>query len=242
MPPAAPSPDPSRKRGRGKGLLFPTLMTLLMLAVLLGLGTWQVRRLQWKEAILAQIADAEAAPPIPLPASPEPFTKVAVTGHLRGDLSAQYAVEVRDTREGPQIGTFLVQPLERPNQPPLLVERGWVPQKRVTPIAQPQGQTTIVGYIHEAETPGLFSAKDDPAARVFYTLDPAAIGASLGLPRVAPFILIALGPAPPELWPDPARHLPRPPNNHLSYAITWYGLAGALVVIFVVWARRTLRA
>ena len=39
-------------------------------------------------------------------------------------------------------------------------------------------------------------------------------------------------------WPDPARHLPRPPNNHLSYAITWYGLAVALLAIFIVWARK----
>ena len=223
-------------------LLFPGLMTATMLFVLLGLGTWQVRRLHWKEAILAQLAQAEAAPPVRLTATPEPYTKVAVTGHLRADLSAQYAVEVRDTREGPEMGTFLVQPLERANELPLLVERGWVPQKRRTPIAQPDGQTTVVGYIHAAEIPGLFSAKDDPAARIFYTLDPAAIGASLGLPHVAPFILIALGPAPPQLWPDPAKHLPQPPNNHLSYAITWYGLAAALVVIFLVWARRTLRA
>jgi surfeit locus 1 family protein len=140
------------------------------------------------------------------------------------------------------MGTFLVQPLERPDGPPLLVERGWVPQKRSAPIAQPAGETTVVGYIHDAETPGMFSAKDDPAARVFYTLDPAAIGSALGLPHVAPFVLIALGPAPAELWPDPAEHLPQPPNNHLSYAITWYGLAVALVVIFVVWAQRTLRA
>ncbi len=242
MPHATPSPDPSRVAGGGRKLLLPGLMTLVMLAVLLSLGTWQVRRLHWKEAILAQIAHAEAAPPIPLQAVPEPYTKVAVTGRLRADLSAQYAVEVRDTREGPQMGTFLVQPLERPDGPPLLVERGWVPQKRTTPISQPPGETTITGYIHEAETPGLFSAKDDPAARIFYTLDPAAIGASLGLPHVAPFILIALGPAPPELWPDPAKHLPQPPNNHLSYAITWYGLAVALVVIFLVWARRTLSA
>jgi surfeit locus 1 family protein len=217
-------------------------MTAAMLVVLLGLGTWQVRRLHWKEAILAQLAQAEAAPPVPLTATPEPYTKVAVTGHLRADLSAQYAVEVRDTRNGPEMGTFLVQPLEHPGEPPLLVERGWVPQKRSAPISQPDGQTTVTGYIHAAETPGLFSAKDDPAARIFYTLDPAAIGTSLGLPHVAPFILIALGPAPPELWPDPAKHLPQPPNNHLSYAITWYGLAVALVVIFLVWARRTLRA
>jgi surfeit locus 1 family protein len=223
-------------------LLAPGLTTLVMLAVLLCLGTWQVHRLHWKLAILAQLARAEAAPPIPLPANPEPYTKVAVTGTLRADLSASYGADVRDTRNGPQLGSFLIQPLERPDAPPVLVERGWIPQKRRFPIAQPQGVVTIAGFIHPADTPSWFSAKDDPVTRSFYTLDPQAIGAALGLHDVAPFILIALGPPPPELWPAPAQHLPQPPNNHLSYAITWYGLAVALVVIFVLWARRTLRA
>ena len=59
---------------------------------------------------------------------------------------------------------------------------------------------------------------------------------------MAPFTLIAMGPAPREGFPDPAKHLPQPPNNHLSYAITWYGLAVALVVIFVLWARKVLTA
>jgi surfeit locus 1 family protein len=219
-------------------LVLPGLMTLAMFCVLLSLGTWQVHRLHWKEAILAQIARAEADPPVPLQAVPDPFTKVAVTGHLRADLSAHYAVDVRDLPNGPQIGTYLIQPLERADAPPLLVERGWVPQLPSAPIAQPGGETTITGYIHA----GLFTPKDDPAARTFYTLNPAAIGASLGLRHVAPFILVALGPPPPQLWPDPAKHLPRPPNNHLYYALTWYGLAVELVVMFVLWARRKLRA
>jgi len=217
-------------------------MTLAMLAILLGLGTWQIYRLHWKEGILAQIARAEAAPPVPLRGDPTPFTKVAVTGRLRSDLSASYGVDVRDTRQGPTMGNFLIQLLERPGQAPLLVDRGWVPQNRNAPILQPQGDTTIVGFIHEPAKPGMFSAADDPATRTFYTLDPEKIGASLGLPHVAPFVLIAMGPAPPQLWPAPAQHLPRPPNNHLNYAITWYGLALSLVVMFAIWARRTLRA
>lgn len=223
-------------------LLGPGLMTLVMVAILIGLGTWQIHRLHWKEGILAEIAKAEAAPAVPLSGDPGPFTKVSVTGTLRADLTATYAVEVRDTRYGQVLGTYLIQPLERPGQPPLLVDRGWVPEKRPTPLFQPQGPTTIVGYVHAAETPGMFSAGDDPATRTFYTLDPKAIGASLGLPQVAPFILVALGPAPPQGWPDPAKHLPRPPNNHLNYAITWYSLAVTLVVIFVKWARGTLLA
>jgi len=222
-------------------LLGPGLIALAMFAILIGLGTWQIYREHWKEGILARIARAESAPPVPLHGDPTPFTKVAVTGRLRADLSASYGDDVRDTRQGLTMGTFLIQPLERPGQPPLLVDRGWVPQNRTAPIAQPQGDTTVVGYIHAPEKPGMFSAGDDAATRTFYTLDPEKIGASLGLPRVAPFILIAMGPAPPQHWPDPARHLPRPPNNHLNYAITWYSLALTLVVMFVIRARKALR-
>jgi surfeit locus 1 family protein len=230
-------------------------MTVVMLGVLLGLGTWQVKRLAWKEAILAQIARAEAAPPVPLPAAPDlavpapptpapptpaPFTKIAVTGTLLHDKIALFGAEVRDTRAGPDLGTYLIEPLQRDGAPPLLVDRGWVPLKRTSPVALPRGAVTIAGYVHQADKPGMFSAHDDVPGRHFYTLDPAAIGAALGLDRVAPFILIALGPPPSEGVPIPAEHLPRPPNNHLAYAITWYGLAAALVVVFAVWARKAM--
>ena len=94
-------------------LLWPGVMTLAMLAVLLGLGTWQVERLHWKQDVLAQIARAEAAPAVPLPAEPEPYAKVRVTGRLRDDLSASYGAEVRDTPTGTQLGTQLIEPLER---------------------------------------------------------------------------------------------------------------------------------
>jgi surfeit locus 1 family protein len=243
---------PPVRRSFVRKLIGPALMTAVMFVILLGLGTWQVRRLAWKEAILVQIARAEAAPPIPLPAAsdgavadpaiPAPFTKVAVTGTLLHDKAALFGAEVRDTRTGPDLGALLIEPLRRDGAPPLLVDRGWVPMKRSAPVAMPQGPVTIAGYVHPADKAGLFSARDDVAGRHFYTLDPAAIGAALGLGRVAPFILIALGPAAApgaEIdLPIPAEHLPQPPNNHLAYAITWYGLAGALLVIFTIWARK----
>jgi surfeit locus 1 family protein len=222
-------------------LLGPGLMTLAMLAVLTGLGTWQVHRLHWKQEILAQVARAEAAPPIALPESPAPYTKVKATGTLRDDLSATYGAEVRDTRRGPQLGAQLIVPMERPGKLPVLVDRGWVPLTRNMPIEQPEGEVTVQGFIRAPDHPGLFSAADDTATRQFFTLDPAKIGAALGLRKVAPFTLVEMGDAPPEHWPDPARHLPRPPNNHLSYAITWYGLAFALVVMFSLWARKALK-
>lgn len=228
--------------GRLRQLLWPGVMATAMLAVLLGLGTWQVERLHWKRGLLAQIARAEAAPAAPIQAEPEPFTKVRLTGRLRSDLSASYSAEVRDTSAGPQLGTRLIVPLERNDGETILVDRGWVPESRPRAIALPNGEVTVEGYVRPGDTAGLFSATDNHATRQFYTLDPGAIGAALGLPRVASFVLVAMGTAPPERYPDPARHLPQPPNNHLSYAITWYGLAVALVVIFVLWARKVLIA
>lgn len=226
---------------RLRRLLWPGTMTLAMLAVLLGLGNWQIRRLHWKEGLLAQIARAEASPAVPLPTEPEPFTKVQVSGHLRADLAASYGAEVRDTPAGTLLGTQLLEPLERDEGEPILVDRGWVPDKRPQPIAQPEGDVTLEGYVRPSDSPRLFSASDSVAGRRFYTLDASAIGAALGLRQVAPFFLVVMGPPPPELYPDPVRHLPRPPNNHLSYALSWYGMAVALVVIFGLWARKVLR-
>lgn len=219
-------------------LLWPAVMTIAMLIVLIGLGTWQVQRLHWKEDILARIAHAEASAPIPLGSNPSPFTKVEAEGRLRGDLTVLFGAEVRETPTGPKMGAHLIEPLEREGAPPLLVDRGWVPLAPNGPLDLPAEPVHLTGFVHPAEAPGWFSATDNQAERHFYTLDPAAIGAALGLKDVEPFVLVVLGPKPATLWPEPARHLPQPPNNHLSYVITWYGLAAALVVIFTIYARK----
>ena len=222
-------------------LAVPALSSAVMLAVLLGLGTWQVHRLAWKTALLAQIDRAEQLPAVALSPNPQPFAKVSVTGTMRDDLSANYGAEVRDTPQGTRIGAQLLVPLERPGEPPIMVDRGWVPKDLAQGLAPDAGQVTVDGYVRAPDHPGMFSATDNLPMRQFYTLDPATIGAALGLPAVAPFTLVALGPPPPQLYPDPARHLPRPPNDHLSYAITWYGLAATLVVIFAIYARKVIR-
>jgi surfeit locus 1 family protein len=216
-------------------------MTFVMFLILLGLGTWQVRRLAWKENILAEIARAEAAPAVPLGPHPPPFAKVSATGRFREDLAAFYGVEVRNTQAGPEMGAELIVPLEGPGAEPVLVDRGWVPTEGSAPIDWPQAPVTVDGYAHAPDRPGLFTPAADPTRRRFYALDPAAIGAALGLKRVAPFTLVALGPEVPGQYPVPAQHLPRPPNNHLLYALTWYALAGALVVVFWEWSRKVLR-
>jgi surfeit locus 1 family protein len=221
--------------------LVPGITVAIMLAVLIGLGTWQVHRLHWKEAILARIAAAEAAPPVPFGPDLQPYTKVAVTGRFRFDRTAEFGTDVRDTSAGPTMGSYQIVPLEREGAPPILVNRGWFPQTRPAPLDDPQGIVTVTGYIRPTEAAHWFSPADDPATRRFYTLDTQAIAAALGIASPAPFTLIALGNAASTAYPVPAQHLPQPANNHLSYAITWYGLAVALVVIFLVWARKPSR-
>ncbi len=208
---------------------------MLMLAVLIGLGVWQLQRLQWKRGILAAIDRAEASPAIPLPDHPVQFTKVRTTGRFIAGKQARYGADVRDTPAGPVLGSRVIEPLERPGQEPVLVDRGWAPDG---PVAEPAGPVTVEGYIRTPDRPGLFSAVDDPGKHLFYTLDPAKIGAALGLPREAPFTLVAMGPA--DGATVPATALPRPPNDHLNNALTWFGLALSLLVVFAAYCRKVL--
>lgn len=222
-------------QSRWRRLLLPTLALLPVLAILVGLGTWQVQRLRWKTDLLATIAAAEAGPPIPLTEHPRDYTKVFAEGRFRHDRAVTLGVEVR----GATLGTHLLVPLEREGAAPLLVDRGWVPLEH-GPISQPDGTVRVEGYVRPGEAASMVSATDDPATRRFYTLDPAAIGAAIGQPGLAPFAVVAMGPPGPGL-PQPAQTLPRPTNSHLGYAITWYGLALSALGVFIAFARARLK-
>ena len=211
-----------------------------MLVVLIGLGTWQVQRLLWKSAILQEIALAEARPGQPLPSDPTPFAKVIVTGRLRPAPSGLFGAEVRTLPTGPAMGARWIGILDRPAGKPVLVDLGWVPAGLTVPARD--AEVTLQGFVHPGDTGSWFSASDDLSGRRFYTLDPTRIAAALGVADALPFVIIALGPTPAERWPDPAKHLPRPPNNHLIYAVTWYGFAVTLVIIFFLWARKAIRS
>lgn len=222
---------------RWRRLLPAILAAIPVLAVLLFLGNWQVRRLHWKTDLLATIAAAEAGPPVPLTAAPQPFTKVAVTGRYRYDLEASLGAEVR----GPVLGTHLLTVLEAEGLPPILVDRGWITGNRQdTAIARPEGPVTVTGYVSPPNERDSFAATDDTAGRRFYTSDARAIGAALGMPGIMPDLLVALAAPgqPPTALPQPALTLPRPPNSHLGYAITWYGLGASLVGVLIAWAIR----
>ena len=218
----------------GKPIVGAATATAIALTILVALGIWQLRRLAWKEGLLAQIDAAEAAPAQALDtATPPLFTKVTAHGILAGAPTALYGVDVQDGHLGAQ----LVERLDRGAAPPLIVVLGWVATDAGR-VASVSGPATVTGYVRLPERPNWLSAADDPAGRRFYTLDPRKIGVALNAPDAAPFILVALGKPGAAGQPVPATALPRPVNNHLNYALTWFGLAAALVAVFGAWVFR----
>jgi surfeit locus 1 family protein len=214
-------------------IVSASLATATAAVILVSLGVWQLHRLHWKQGLLAQIEAATHAAPVALPNGGKPalFTRVIAHGVLRGDRIALYGAEVRDDRMGAQA----IEVLDRAGAGPLLVDLGWVPTDRGRP-APIRGPAEVTGYIRLAEKPSFLSAPNDLVGLHFYTLEPSAIGAALGAPDAAPFTLVALKGAPISPGsPEPAEGFPEPPNNHLQYALTWFGLAGALIGVFGVW-------
>jgi surfeit locus 1 family protein len=232
----------SRENPRWRRLRAPGIAAFICFWLLIGLGVWQLYRLQWKEGILAQIHLAEISPPIALPAHPNRFEKVIVSGTWVPGKAILYGDEVHDGPVTPVEGGQLIQPLREASGRVILVDLGWVPERKPVAVAMPAGPVSVVGYIHKTESPGWFAGQDDPAAGLYYTLNPAKMGAAMGFAEVAPFALVAMGPLPPQgsALPQPAQHLPQPPNNHYEYALTWFGFAIVLVFEFFFFARKRL--
>jgi len=241
--------------GLGKGLLELVMVTAAVL-LLVGLGTWQLQRLAWKEHLLAQVAERAHAPPQDVPAEAQ---WAALTRehdeyrHLRVRGTFDHAREAlvytsRSTEEGPPSGPgfLVVTPLLRADGPPILVNRGFVPEASRDPATRAAGQLVgeveVTGLLRFPEEPSWFVPANDGARGIFYRRDPASLGAARGLAQVAPFIIDAdATPMPGGLPMGGATRLAFP-NRHLEYALTWYGLAATLVAVAVAvaWSRRRM--
>jgi len=222
------------------------VFSLLALALCVGLGVWQVERLQWKRALLAQMSGRMAAEPLPLPevegrrraGEDIEFLRAGATGRFDAGEVRYFATRDR------VVGWQLVSPFETTDGETVLVDRGFVPDEaRAEAVSPPPGVVTINGIVRtHAGGRGAFTPADKPAEGVFYAWSPAAMGAALHVERPLGFILHAEPSADAPRWPAPA--LPDPgsiPNNHLQYAITWFGLALALAVIMGLQGRRIRR-
>jgi surfeit locus 1 family protein len=219
---------------------WPTVIALPGFLALLALGTWQLDRLAWKTALNAQRQGAAAGAPVPLPQSRE-AAQAAEFRPTRAEGVFDHAREryVGATSERGQAGFHVVTPLLLDGGQVLLVNRGFVPSERKDPArrreGQVEGRVAVEGLVRvpPAGKPSWLAPDNHPEANMWFWVDPAAMA-----PGALPFYLDA-SPAPnPGGWPKGGVTRLKLSNDHLQYAITWYALAAALLVIYVVYHRQ----
>ena len=237
-----------------RALLVPAAMTAVGIVVLMALGFWQFERLIWKSALIALIEARVHAVPGRIAAEPEwprwtaaddEYRRVRLTGTFLHDKETLvHGNAPRDATGKVANGFFVLTPLSLPDGAVVIVNRGFVPPEFADPAkrpgSQPQGEVTITGLVRGSQERGWFVPKDDPGAGQWFSRDVKAIAAAARLERAAPFRIDADA-SPVFPWPKGGLTVVRFPNNHLEYALTWFGLAAALVVVFAVFAFRTLR-
>ena len=225
---------------------FPVVLTVLavvLLGVLLTLGVWQVQRMQWKEGLIAGAEAAADVPPLPLDEAlkvenPE-FRRVILT--CRGLAAAPY-VELQSIANS-DAGVRLVSACAVEGGPSLLVDRGFVSAEvsaRPPVNAADTMPIVITGVLRRAPAPSALTPP--PGEGRFYGRDAEAMARALKVEgAVSPFTVFATT----STNPDWAALKPSAPpaafsNNHLGYALTWFGLAAALIAFYGVLLRRRM--
>jgi len=226
--------------------LWPTLFTLPALIVLVGLGVWQLQRLHWKEALIEERQMRSALPAAVLPeqiAAPEDleYTPLKVSGRFHHDREFYLAARTLNGR----VGLHVVTPFELPDSRILMIDRGWIPDARRDPSTRPEGQTP-----GEVEVSGLgrlpgwkgldwLQPENLPEENLWFWVDPPAMAAAAGLSPVIEGLYLDAGPAEnPGGWPRGGQTRIELPNDHLQYALTWFALAVALAVIYLIYHLR----
>ncbi len=233
-------------------LLWPALLTVIGVAVLCTLGGWQLTRMEEKRVFIDRLQAQAAGAPATMPAvatwpgldpAALDLTRVQVRGVFIESGFAGVRTTIASggpgTRQLSGFGRWIFQGFRLEDGGVVLVNRGFVPENRFGQMSPATGPATITGYLRAPEARGSFTPADLPAQREFYTRDPAAIAASLGIGPAAAFYLeaerVGDGMTPPA-GVDAKELIGRIPDNHLSYALTWFGLALTLIGVFGAWA------
>ncbi|MBS0238343.1 MAG: SURF1 family protein [Proteobacteria bacterium] len=248
-------------RWRAAGLVVPTILTLIMLPILIGLGNWQWHRMAWKESLISKIDERRTAEPVSYPAVLAEYVKSGDVEykHMRVTGTFDYGRERHlyaptTASQGWHVYTLLI---PEGGLPPIFVNRGWVPDELKDPSKRAEGQVTgpvtITGLVRLGHPKPWFAPDNDYAGNRWYWPDLDAMQwGPQGPPTplqfnaeksqaYAPFSLDADAlPENPGGWPKGGTTEINIPNNHLQYVVTWYGLAATLIVVFVIFARQRL--
>ncbi len=251
-PPRAGSTDDERRRIRAAPALSLARRPFRRrrLRHLLALGTWQVQRLHWKEELVATIEARTHSAPVPLAeiealyrsTGDVDYMPVTATGTFHHGGERHFLA----TWKG-QSGFFVYTPLELADGRFVFVNRGFVPYDLKDAAKRPQGQVegevTITGLARNplAAKPSSLVPDNDPGKNVFYWKDRDAMATSAGLraaAEIVPVFIDADATPNPGGFPVGGVTLIDLPNNHLQYAVTWYGLAAALAGVLIVLVMR----
>lgn len=215
--------------------LMATVATLICIALLCGLGTWQVKRLHWKEGLLAQLDSVyrDKNPPIldyngllRQARAGDEFTAARLKGRFTGK---PLLLGVRTWQGNP--GYHMIAALDIPGGA-VLVNRGWVPDG-APPPALPRGTVTVRGVLHRPGHDNPFVPQNNPAAGEWYRWNLAQMAHATGVPQLAPVVMYEQDESGKTAdTPVTAALRWDLPNNHRGYAIFWFSMAGALAVIY----------
>jgi surfeit locus 1 family protein len=221
-------------------------MSIPTFLVLLGLGTWQVERLGWKEGLIRSLEERSAAAPIALPKDASDidqmeYHRVKLEGAFLNDRELY---QTGQTYNG-AAGWDVVTPFRTKEGDTVLVDRGWIPIERKDPSlragGQIEGPTTVDGIILRDLRRGYFQPDNEPERNLWFFIDTQAMGRAAALSSVKPYLVAALRAPIPGGFPVGGEIKVALRNEHLSYVITWYSLAVALLVIYVLYHTKALR-
>ena len=215
---------------------------MLLFAGFTALGVWQLQRLAWKLDLIARVDARVQAAPVS-PPGPQAWPGVTAKGdeyrHVRVSGTYDNARETLVqalTEAGP--GFWVMTPLRSDAGDTLLINRGFVPQERSAQASRGAGlisaRTTVTGLLRMSEPHGGFMRANQPTAQRWYSRDVAEIAKARGLAPAAPYFIDADATPNAGGWPRGGLTVIRFPNSHLVYALTWFGLAG-MVVVWGVW-------
>ncbi|HMM93015.1 SURF1 family protein [Bradyrhizobium sp.] len=235
------------------------IFTLAMVAVFVGLGVWQLQRRVEKHALIARLNERLAAAPEALPAAAQwPSLTPAKDEFRRVSFTATYAPlpdamvyssgsAVRDDVSGP--GTWAFLPVLTDDGNTIVVNAGFVRNTMQDRSQQDRAVRRLItgdpvqftGYIRFPESAGALTPDESPAKRLWFARDHLAMARALGWgdvgKAVAPFYIDLETPVPESGIPKPGALSVHLKDDHLQYAITWFALAVAVVIAFVVWWR-----
>ena len=233
------------------GLAIPAAFALVAFLTFLGLGTWQIQRKAWKEALIETLEQRLSAPPTHLPPrdrwarldpTADEFRHVKFSAaFLSGPEALVYAGGSAFRSDVSGSGYWVLAPARLVDGGVVVVNRGFVPEGRQEPVTRSADQITgivdMVGVMRWPQPRGAFSPNDEPVRNLWFVRDPVAIASAKGWGEVAPFFVELESPQPPSGLPRAGTLNVSLRNEHLQYAITWYGLAVVVVVMFAFWLR-----